>query len=65
MPAVRTFQTGDISTKMILYVPHNYVCCDQKIEEKDLLEDDCQMLSREKIKPLALNWVSPCYLPSQ
>lgn len=25
MPAVRTFQTGDVSTKMISYVPH---CCE-------------------------------------
>lgn len=47
MPAVRTFQTGDVSTKIISYVPHNGVCCDKKIEEKDLLEGDCQMLSRE------------------
>lgn len=47
MPAVRIFQTGDVSTKMISYVPRNCVCCDKKIEEEDLLEEDCQMLSRE------------------
>lgn len=47
MPAVRTFQTGDVSTKMISYVPRNSVCYDKKIEEKDFSEEDCQMLSRE------------------